>query len=965
MFAEFWNFTPTPESAEFWADLWKNEDGGGDKNPANREKADTLLGVVADLSAILSSPSSIASSSNAPAQAAAKAAALSVGMGFRSSEDLESASSPRIISPMLWGYRLFLWTHCLQRLLAELKLQQIAFSASASEKSTRKQQKALASTASKKDGGQLKDPPPSVEEAKKMPASAAASSSIGDASAPSAQRASYALTRLAFQLSRFVTQHQNRNGGAGDGGLLSTAGATPAGRSVAARAGLVALVAAVRGLGLLLPSNGALKGSATSSRRDRNDEEGGAAFLGSWIAGTVALESLVFWGEPPQDLLEASVGGNDGKAGTLPDEGQEEQKNWSVIRGALEQWMMNQEHNCQNAGGEEDEDVPIFLVESLEWSREIELWKALREYPGGPARSDSGKSHNQNETVARTQLSRSAPTASRSTFKKKAPAKSRGRRATEPSGTEEVTSTQIAGPLASASIFEGLQALVLGHEANRWSVDGRIQHKKWAPIALQWHLAGPSSLLHMCLDLLARSGNGHADGSVDTEDEEGGSEADYQLNRQLPPSVSSSSKVRVMLARRLLRTLSGMALIVGGSRASSGGIDMYVKLLGDSVCGTGSTGSGSSSTAASSNKKKAKKTTGTTTTMGSASGSVDLPSLAMAVAYRLVSAAASRSTTLSTHSETPCSSEGVVISLAQAVKDLARSIPGGTEADVDRIECAAAAFAFGLRCFGDARFSMFCVQKLAENVKRHGDDIVPERLLSHSLPRPDVNYAVSRSGRSKSSSRSEFGKVYEEGSNTLTVFLSALCPRSYDGLLSCLVDMAEACYNIGDSKPEPQTQKGKPKRKKPKWEAQTRPRYVAFTLSSLFDSFVAAENLTSYNFILLATLRIMGAAHLELAKEAFQALDLCLQMQKKESPTSSTCSSSSGNTIRAALRAHLSDNHLSRLISLGLTAQEFLMRVRSSASDSEPRPGVSPFSPSERQLWYVSASPEEQCVENR
>jgi hypothetical protein len=94
---------------------------------------------------------------------------------------------------------------------------------------------------------------------------------------------------------------------------------------------------------------------------------------------------------------------------------------------------------------------------------------------------------------------------------------------------------------------------------------------------------------------------------------------------------------------------------------------------------------------------------------------------------------------------------------------------------------------------------------------------------------------------------------------------------------------------------------------------------------------------------------MMGAPHVELAKESFEALDVCLQMQKKESCSSS----SSGKTIRAALRAHLSDDHLSRLISLGLTAQEFLKRVRSSAPDTDTRSTMSPFTTPEKQLWYV------------
>jgi hypothetical protein len=68
--------------------------------------------------------------------------------------------------------------------------------------------------------------------------------------------------------------------------------------------------------------------------------------------------------------------------------------------------------------------------------------------------------------------------------------------------------------------------------------------------------------------------------------------------------------------------------------------------------------------------------------------------------------------------------------------------------------------------------------------------------------------------------------VYEDGSNTLTVFLSAMHPHCYDGLLTQLVEMAEVCYNIDYSKLAPHMQRGKPKRKKPKREAQARTRYV-------------------------------------------------------------------------------------------------------------------------------------------
>jgi hypothetical protein len=243
---------------------------------------------------------------------------------------------------------------------------------------------------------------------------------------------------------------------------------------------------------------------------------------------------------------------------------------------------------------------------------------------------------------------------------------------------------------------------------------------------------------------------------------------DWQYDEDEVPAIT----VRVALASRLMRVLHEISTCCG-SRQPTGGVEAYVKVFGIK-------------------KKKS-----------------DLRSHATVVLYKLVTLQAETFDELS-----PDGNSSYYPFTDQAVEDLARGSAIG-DGDIERMECAAAAYALQARCW-DPRLLTFCVRKLAQSLKLHGSDSVSDRLTLLSPP-------AATSSQKKAGS---FAGVFEEGATTLNAFLRAMHPNCYEGLLNLLVEIVERCYGV---KQQP---KSKTRRKKRKKEEEVgRYVYIAFAVA--------------------------------------------------------------------------------------------------------------------------------------
>lgn len=765
------------------------------------------------------------------------------------------------------GYRLFLLTHCLHRILSEVALPVLAraeaaeAAAKGTSSSGRPEGTGKGSTANLTTGappdakkGKTKAKGEQQPQHKQHPPDedVSASSPPGTTSADDLDRLSLVLTTLAFNVASFVEQHApgprrpSRTGGseaaaavAGpptDASLLLNEMAESS-RPVVSRAVLFATAAALTGMRLLLVSGDAESDDDGNYDDDaggrwRDHEEGsqptttGRVRNRSVAAGTIALEILLGWNQDPIDREGAdpnhiSSSGGGGHEDAKNDRSFGEDLAWYETRSMLQDWLRDSPESdadmltSRRLVGEplRATDLPASVVADQDWTREIELWNAI----GGASESGAGLGSStpaggESDAAARAlkpppsqpaRLTRTAAAASSSLSKAGAgpPAASKGtkKRPSSPPKTASKKRRGVRTAAASAApadrtgpdprrspavalrapastlvsqLGELLRGLVLQYEANRWSMDGRLPLKKWTPVALQWQMPGAANLMTMCLHLL-------------------------KCVERRRSSISGSTTIdvtdpglKIVLARRLLRLLSSLAML-GGSRAPSssasmGGLDELVKILGPAIASSSDAGG----PVAAPSKKKSKKA-------AAAQAAVDLRSLATTVAHQLVAAIAS------------CQPEDVIfrpfsstcISVTLAVQDLARIIPGALEDDSDRIECAAAAYAFQMDCTSDAHFSAFCVQKLAKSLSRHGNEAAQDRLLARPLPRPRSTPS-SPPRKSRSSPAGTYGGVFDDGTDNLTVFLRAMHPNCYDGLVTRLVELAESCYrNVGLNPP--------------------------------------------------------------------------------------------------------------------------------------------------------------------
>jgi hypothetical protein len=778
------------------------------------------------------------------------------------------------------GYRLFLWTHCLHRILAEVAVPILAQAeATASSSSAAGGPGGAGSAAA---GTTTAGAAPDAKKARAKPKGqqtrqqqndghgdgGVSSSPVEPTSLDDVDRLSLVLTTLAFNVASFVEQHSpgpRRSGSpnsttlAGKGGssaavadadvaktTTTTTTETPAeaslllndmvesARPVVSRAVLFATAAALAGMRLLLLSGDVEADDGVEDDVDyhdgsRRDHETvphpttGRVRNRSWTAGSVALEMLLEWGQDP--IHASSIGGGGGVVGNedakigssalLAEAGAardgptfgEDLARYETRR-TLQDWLRDRSESdadrllSRRLVGAPlcAADLPASVVAGQDWSHEIQLWNAF----GGAYAAGSDARASDTAAQARTpppsqpaRVTRTTAAASVALSVAAAgpPASTKGTKKRPPSAPKAASKKRRSAPVAAAlaasedrtvpnaprsstaafpasQLGELLRDLVVKYEANRWSMDGRIPPKKWAPVALQWQMSAAANLMTTCLHLLKcvqwrRSSIG------------------------LMTMDITDAGLKIILARRLLRLLSNLA-ILGGSRAPSsstslGGLDGLVKILGPAIASCSDPGG----PAAAPSKKKSKKAT-------AAQAAVDLRSLAKTLAHQLVSTIAS----CQPDDDIFRPLSATYISVTLAVKDLARIIPGAPEADSDRMECVAAAYAFQMECTNDAHFSAFCVQKLAKSLSYHGNEAAQDRVLARPLPRPTRSAPTSPPRKSRSSPAGSYGGVFEDGTDNLTVFLRAMHPNCYGGLVTRLVELAESCYsNVGNNLP--------------------------------------------------------------------------------------------------------------------------------------------------------------------
>ena len=521
---EWLYFRSTAETQKAWVDILEG-------------KAPVVACLATATTTTASAATAAAATAAATAEGTTTTTTPSPAAASESNNNDDDAKTPSMET--LWGHTLFLWTHCLQRLLLEMDHSTAAGPSSASSPSL------------------VRTP------------------WTGDQQQHQHLAQLWTLAYLALGVAKFVSQqHSPQPHNTPKNPHASS-------RPLIARAVVVATMAALRALHdcataptttTTASSSTPTTASANENVEDEEDDSDASAPLMRFqtvLAGAEALRLLVTWQQqgPATSSSAATSATSTSIATTEEDEAAAVDEYWDLLDGRLKQLQRPNSRSLQR--------LLRTAVSSIDWSNEIAFWNAISNpftanHP--PSSPPVVAAATTTTTPAAANLASVAPPALARTIAGRAARTVRGKKSPPPPPVPPLpVPTKPAS--TTPSVVDSLLALLSQNPVHAIAVDGRLAPKRWASAALVWFLQGQVQLVQVIRKLLD---NSHAD---DWYLDLNGSAPDLPNDHNDDHDTTNGSPFRIGLAALLMEVLH-KAATGAGSRPPSGGIEGYVKAFG-------------------------------------------------------------------------------------------------------------------------------------------------------------------------------------------------------------------------------------------------------------------------------------------------------------------------------------------------------------------------------------------------